>query len=341
LLHIVRTHALGNFGALLREVSKSAAMLNFLNNNQNRKDHPNENFAREVMELFTMGRGTYTEYDIREAARAFTGWGSSLNGEFIFRRAQHDGGQKTFLGKTGNFTGDDIIDILLEQPATALFITRKLYRFFVDESVDDARVEWLAKRFYQGGYAIPQLLEDIFTSDWFLDKAHIGNRIKSPVELWVGLRRQLPIDPGGGATELLIQKLLGQILFFPPNVAGWPGGRSWIDSSSLLFRMRLPQLMAGSEALAIIPKSDDDEQMGRPQAAGRGLDIKIDWTSYALNFRAIAKDELLPAMKRFLLQSPGGPAASLLNQYANLSSRDAYISSTTINLMSCPEYQLC
>ena len=125
LLNIIRENALGNFGELLREVSKSPAMLSFLNNQQNKKQHPNENFAREVMELFTMGRGNYTENDVKEGARAFTGWGFNLQGEFVNRPFQHDNGKKTFLGKTGNFDGDDIIDILLEQKQTAKFITQK------------------------------------------------------------------------------------------------------------------------------------------------------------------------------------------------------------------------
>ena len=129
LIDIVRKNALGNFGDMLRAVSKSPGMLSFLNNQQNKKQKPNENFAREVMELFTMGRGNYSEKDVKEAARAFTGWGFNLQGEFVFRANQHDDGQKSFLGKTGNFNGDDVINILLEQKQTARFITKKIYRF--------------------------------------------------------------------------------------------------------------------------------------------------------------------------------------------------------------------
>ena len=126
LLDDIRNHALGNFGDLLKAVSKSPAMLGFLNNQQNRKGHPNENFAREVMELFTMGRGNYSEQDIKEAARAFTGWGFNLKGEFVFRQFQHDTGSKTILGKTGHFDGDDVLNLLLEQKQTARFITKNL-----------------------------------------------------------------------------------------------------------------------------------------------------------------------------------------------------------------------
>src|SRR5882757_7300033 len=149
LLDTIRKGALGNFGDLLKEVSKSAAMLNFLNNNQNKKDHPNENFAREVMELFTMGRGHYTEEDIKEGARAFTGWGAGLDGEFVFRKGQHDDEPKFFLGKTGNLDGDEVLDILLAQRQTAWFITKKIYRFFVNDQPDTEHIGWLADRFYK------------------------------------------------------------------------------------------------------------------------------------------------------------------------------------------------
>ena len=182
LLDVIRQYALGSFRDLLHETSKSAAILNFLNAQQNKKDSPNENFAREVMELFTMGRGHYTENDIKEAARAFTGWGANLKGEFNFRRFQHDTGKKTVLGKTGNFTGEEVLDILLEQKQTAKYITQKIYSFFVNENINKEKVDWLANRFYSSDYNIGQLMDDIFTSDWFYDAKNIGSRIKSPIE---------------------------------------------------------------------------------------------------------------------------------------------------------------
>ncbi|HTL10492.1 MAG TPA: DUF1800 domain-containing protein, partial [Chitinophagaceae bacterium] len=262
LLDIVRTNALGSFAVLLKEVSKSASMINFLNNNQNRKDHPNENFAREVMELFTLGRGHYTEKDIRESARAFTGWGAAIDGTFVFRERQHDDGEKTFLGKTGRFTGDDILSILLEQKQTARFITQKIYRFFVNDVPDEANIEWLANRFYAHHYDIQQLMDDIFTSDWFYSEQNMGSRIKAPVELLAGIRRVLPMQIDNEASQLLLQRLLGQLLFYPPNVAGWPGGKNWIDSSTLMLRLRIPQLIYAGDVLKLKPKDDDDQMMG-------------------------------------------------------------------------------
>src|SRR5215204_1101681 len=194
LLDIIRQNALGSFRTLLHGVSKSAAMLNFLNAAQNRKDHPNENFAREVMELFTMGRGQYTEADIKEAARAFTGWSANVKGEFVFRRFQHDTGTKTLLDRRGNLEGEDVLDILLDQKQTAYYITRKIYRFFVNEQVDQEQVAWLADRFYRSDYHIGRLMEDIFTASWFYDERNIGTRIKSPIELIAGIQRMLPMQ---------------------------------------------------------------------------------------------------------------------------------------------------
>ncbi|HET7898193.1 MAG TPA: DUF1800 domain-containing protein, partial [Flavisolibacter sp.] len=207
MLEVIRQNALGSFRDLLHGVSKSAAMLNFLNAQQNRKDHPNENFAREVMELFTLGRGNYTENDIKEAARAFTGWGANLQGDFVFRKFVHDTGSKSVLGKSGDFVGEDVLDILLEQKQTAKFITQKIYRFFVNDTVDAAKVAWLADRFYKSDYHIGGLMEDIFTADWFYDEKNIGAKIKSPIELIAGIRRMLPMDIENAEAQLLVQRL--------------------------------------------------------------------------------------------------------------------------------------
>lgn len=263
LLQTVRSNALGNFGTLLKEVSRSAAMLNFLNNQQNKKDHPNENFAREVMELFTLGRGHYTENDIKEAARAFTGWTSNARGEFVFRKNNHDDGQKTILGNTGNFDGDDVLNIILKNPQTAKFITAKIYRFFVNDVVDDGIVKNLADNFYKSGYDIGALMESIFTSDWFYNEKNIGAKIKSPIELLAGIQRMIPMQLDNDNALMNLQRILGQQLLYPPNVAGWPGGTNWIDSSTLMMRLRIPQLFNDKDVLNVMPKQDDDQMMGR------------------------------------------------------------------------------
>jgi uncharacterized protein (DUF1800 family) len=360
LLDVVRRHALGSFGDLLKEVSKTAAMINFLNNNQNRKGHPNENFAREVMELFTMGRGTYSEEDIKEAARAFTGWGANARGEYILRKAQHDDGSKTFLKRSGNFTGDDVLNILLEEKATARFITRKIYRYFINETVDQAKADWLSERFYKSGYSISGLMKDIFTSDFFYEEKNIGSRIKSPVELIVGMRRMLPMSIENEDSQLLIQRILGQLLFYPPNVAGWPGGNNWIDSSSLMFRLRLPRLLQDSDEIAIRPKDDDDQMMGMKDTVkpllrqgfggqsrrgfsegGRMIMADINWDAYTRSFERVPRQKLQSDLSGLLLQTPSRVSEPVLDKYIDPASRESFIKTATIRLMSTPEYQMC
>ena len=354
LLDIIRRNALGNFRDLLHEVSKTGAILNFLNNNQNRKDHPNENFAREVMELFTMGRGNYTEDDVKEAARAFTGWGANAKGEFVFRKFQHDDGSKTVLGKTGDFDGDEVLEILLEQKQTAKFISQKIYRFFVNDMIDQPKVDWLADRFYKSGYDIGRLMEDIFTSDWFCEGKNIGCKIKSPIELLVGIQRMLPMKLENEEALLLLQRLLGQILFYPPNVAGWPGGKTWIDSSTLMMRMRIPQLINERDEFNMNPKSDDDQMMGlndddtKPKSdryrigkGARPIIVKIDWGNYVGYYNSVPRGDLVNDIAGNLLQTKKAVSAGVIIEYSDSGDKESFIKTATIQIMSTPEYQLC
>ncbi len=348
LLHIIRTNALGSFADMLKAVSKSPAMLQFLNNQQNRKSHPNENFAREVMELFTMGRGNYTEADVKEAARAFTGWAFNLKGEFIFRKNQHDNGSKTFLGKTGSFDGDDILNILLDNKQTANYISKKIYRHFVNDNLNEANQQWLSNRFYSNNYDIARLLEDMYTSDWFYNEKNIGTKIKSPVELLAGIRRLLPMQLENDQSQLLFQRALGQVLFYPPNVAGWPGGKSWIDSSSLMLRLRIPQIFSANDALDIRPKADDDVQMGqmiegikKMKDAVKGGTATINWAAVNTIFEKVPREKLLENIESTVLQTKQKVSSALLDRYINAASRENFIKSAVVNLMSTPEYQLC
>ena len=354
LLQTIRQHALGNFGDLLRAVSKSASMLSFLNNQQNRKRKPNENFAREVMELFTMGRGHYTEHDIKESARAFTGWGFERNGTFVFREKVHDEGSKTILGSSGTFNGDDVLDLILRQQQTATYLCTKLYRYFVNEQVNEAHTAWLAQRFYDNNYDISQLLRDIFTSDWFYEEQNIGARIKSPVEYLVGLRRQLPMSIRNEEVQILLQRLLGQWLFNPPNVAGWPGGTAWIDSSSLMLRLRIPGLIKNDETIHIKPKGNDDVEMGnkemlavgngKPKKAGGGYQIlaTIDWETLEKSLGKTEQAALYSKLSGRLLQTPvqnldQNALAPLIRNTTN----ESYWQTLIIAILSTPEYQLC
>lgn len=352
LLHIIRENALGNFGELLRSVSKSPTMLQFLNNQQNKKSHPNENFAREVMELFTMGRGNYTEDDIKEAARAFTGWGFNMQGEFVFRRQFHDEGKKTVLAKSGNFDGDDVLTILLSKRETAEFITRKIYRFLVNDNVEESRVKSLAADFYDSGYEILPLLHSMVTSDWFYDEKNIGSKIKSPIELLAGIRRYLPMSLDNDEAQMLFQKVLGQVLFYPPNVAGWPGGMSWIDSTSLMVRLQVPQVYAAKESILLTPKIDDDVAMGskmeetvrinRNKAyVNRGGAADIEWNLIFTAFEKVKRPSLVNAISNSLVQSTKSVNPDIITRYSDGSSREAFIKSAVINIMSTPEYQMC
>ena len=236
---MLRANAAGSFRDLLAGILTDPAMLVYLDNGENRKGHPNENFGRELLELFTMGVGNYTEQDIREASRAFTGWTNDVL-EFRFDPATHDDGEKTFLGRTGAFNGDDIIDIILDTPVTADYISAKLYRFFVREELDESTRVALGATFRDAGYELKPLLRRVFLSRDFYSPASYATQVKSPVHLVVSTYRKLgltalPTIPDFGR----LTARLGQTLFNPPNVAGWAGGRTWITPASLLERGNL------------------------------------------------------------------------------------------------------
>lgn len=347
-LNTIRQHALGKFSDLLMAVSKEPAMLQFLNNQQNRKNAPNENFAREVMELFTLGRGHYTEHDIKDAARAFTGWGFSAENEFLFRPNQHDDGPKTIFGQTGNFTGEDVIRLLLAKKQTARFVTGKLYRFLVDDqpadAVTNARIDKLTDQFYASGYDITDLLETILTADWFYEPQYVGTRIKSPVELLAGMQHTLNIAFEQKQSVIFIQRTLGQVLLYPPNVAGWPGGRNWIDSSSLLFRMQLPNALLQAGQVNIRPKEDGDvntEVLAR--RGNRLLNATVSWAAFEQAFAPVSADKLPDVLAAYLLQQPLAQTqrALVLKRIQPDSSRSEQIRNLTAAIMALPEYQLC
>ena len=235
-LELFQEMGTGSFRDLMVAVAQDPAMLSFLDAGVNVKGASNENFAREIMELFTMGVGNYSETDIREAARAFTGW-NYVDLEFVINTEQHDVDTKTFLGRAGDFDGVDIIDIIMEQPVTAEYIAGKIYRYYVrDELSKDLQTE-LGNVFREADYEVAALLKKIFLSKDFYNAESVGVHIKSPVELAVSTYRKLGLNyvPGvpdfNGATGAL-----GQTLFRPPTVAGWAGGRSWITPGLLLER---------------------------------------------------------------------------------------------------------
>jgi hypothetical protein len=235
-LELFQKQGTGNFRDLTVAVAQDPAMLTFLDAGVNVKGASNENFAREIMELFTMGVGHYAEKDIREAARAFTGW-NYIDLKFVVNKDQHDDGEKTFLGKTGHFDGVDVINIIMEQPATADFIAGKIYRFFVRQQLSPELQKELGTVLRDGNYEIKPVLEKIFQSRDFYSPASVGTQIKSPVELAISTYRKLGQKSVPGVPDFnLATGALGQQLFSPPTVAGWAGGQSWITPGLLLER---------------------------------------------------------------------------------------------------------
>lgn len=235
-LETLRQGATGNFSDLLVSIAKDPAMLVFLDAAQNVRGAPNENFGREVMELFTMGVGNYTEDDIREAARAFTGW-SHDDLLFVIDQEKHDSGTKRFLGREGHFNGEDILRIILEQKQTAIYIATKLYRFFVRDEVSPQFAEQLGNLLRDNQYEIAPFLTTIFLSEDFYSEASVATHIKSPIEVLVSTYRKLGLTELPGIPDPhTVCRTLGQVLLYPPTVAGWGGGRSWITPGLLFER---------------------------------------------------------------------------------------------------------
>ncbi|MCH8281984.1 MAG: DUF1800 domain-containing protein [Chloroflexi bacterium] len=256
---LFRKHGLGNYRDILLEVSKNPTMIFFLDNNENHRYAVNENWGRELLELFSMGVSNYTEVDVREASRAFTGWNIEprlprqpywrFPWRFEYRPEDHDEGEKTFLGRTGNFNGEDIIDIILEEPATARFICRHLYNFFVADDVqvpawtieparDEDALEIMMDSFVSSGFEMKAVLRTIFTSDFFKNARYA--KIKSPAEVVAGTLRltESNMFPGPDLPDIGPQAgYMGQDILNPPSVEGWYTGKEWINSGSLLARI--------------------------------------------------------------------------------------------------------
>jgi uncharacterized protein (DUF1800 family) len=297
---LLREHALSKFEPMLQAISRDTAMLFWLDSNSNVKGKPNENYARELMELFSLGVGNYTEKDVRQAARAFTGWHTDRDA-FHFEASQHDYGEKTVLGKTGEWDGGDIVKMVLEQPAAARFLVRKLYAFYVSElSPPDKLLEPLCESFRKSEYDIASLVKTILSSRHFYSDHAFRKRIKSPVEFVLGAVRVIyrAYDTKDSLYRPLPQQVLvrplnamGQALFAPPNVKGWPGGRTWLNTATVLERDNFAAAIATGTLLwwdatqvGFTPADDvppprafnvarvlEEEKVGQPDAIIRAL----------------------------------------------------------------------
>lgn len=334
--NVLRTYALGDFRTFVKAISKEAAMLKYLNGKQNRKNQPNENFARELMELFTLGEGQYSEKDIKESARAFTGYNYDFKGSFKFRARQHDEGIKTFFGKSGNFSGNDIIDIILENKQCSKFISDKIYRYFVNPIPNDKHISAMADVFSKD-YNIESLMHFVFMSDWFYDVENIGTKIKSPVEFLVGIANTVPIEFEKEKDIIKIQKLLGQTLLDPPNVAGWKGDKAWIDANTIMIRLKLPSVMLNNAMISLKEHGDFNDNF-REKYFKRNkskLPFKIlpDWEAFLENFKSVKTENLQDYIIQGTINKGTGDYLETLNK----KSKQDYC----IQLMSLPEYQMC
>ncbi len=262
---LLRRHASGNFRSLLIDITHDPAMILYLNTQQNRRGSPNENYARELLELFTLGTGRYTEKDIKEVARALTGISVDLEtGRYIFRRGQHDGGVKQILGRKGRFGAEDVVDIILLQPRSGEFICTKLWEYFAYPEPEQRIVRSLATTLRRSRFELKPVLIEMFSSrDFYSEKARFA-QIKSPVELVVGTLRMLEIAPVDLAAMNAALRQMGQQLMQPPSVKGWDGGLAWINTSTLYTRY--------NAICALIAGNDDDAARRRRSALRQRLE---------------------------------------------------------------------
>jgi hypothetical protein len=359
---VIRRHALGKFGPFLKDMSRDAAMLIWLDSNQNVKAHPNENYAREVMELFSLGVGNYKEKDVQEAARAFTGWHTDAAGrKFELNPAEHDDGPKTLLGQTGKWGGDDVLRILLEQPACARFLAGKVYRDFVSETPPPpALIEPLAERLRRSDYDLADLMKTVLHSRLFFSEHAYLKRIKCPVEFALGVVQATWTGPPVPTDMVSNLDAMGQALFAPPNVKGWPGGKLWLNDATLLARNNFAEWAAvgigGLEGPLPPPAPAPTKKVEMPppiQPPGPKPELKeppdnFDVARYAQETKkATTPKEIVAALaEQFFAGNLNANAAAKLETFlADGAPKDRElrrrVREAAHALMCMPEYQLC
>ncbi len=328
----LREHALGHFPTLLKAISRDPAMMIYLDLQQSKKEHPNENWAREVMELFTLGVGNYTEQDVTEAARAFTGYRIDLRRQaFQFAAKQHDETSKTFLGQRGNFSGDDVLDLIVAQPVCAQFIGKKLWRFFVEDDPAQATVQTMGDALRRHEFQVRPVLREVFLSREFYSERVRRTQIKSPVQFLVQSCKLLGTDlPPAQATDGALRSL-GQIPFNPPNVKGWDGGKSWVSTATLLFRYNFANyLLNGTTGRRMVPP-------------GLRRDA-VDLTQIAPAELRQEPEKLLGELGRWVFQAPlsASQKETLLKYVQAQTNRtsDETIRHLLHLMMSTPQFQL-
>jgi uncharacterized protein (DUF1800 family) len=346
---LFRRLATGNWQQLLVESGKDPAMLIWLDQGQSRKDHPNENYAREVMELFALGEGHYTEHDIAEGARALTGWAYDYrNQTYAYHPYVHDEGSKTFLGRTGNFNGDDVIKIIVEQPTAARFITAKLWNYFAGQVPSEELNEALAANFRAHGNNFKPFLRDLFRSEEFYSDAIIRNQVKSPVQWLVGSVRVLENELPPPIVSYGMLRQLGQDLFAPPNVKGWDGGITWITTNALLTRYNYAQALVEGSRPPL--KAEDFAKKAGGKGGQRAEKLLQNVHLNGVHVEKILateeradKSTLVAALERRLFQtSLNEEQQQTLRDFlaAKTKLSDADILTTIRLMMSTPDYQV-
>lgn len=340
--NLLRKHALGKYGDLLLAVAKDPAMLEFLNNQQNNKRKPNENFARELLELYTLGRGHYTERDVKNAARAFTGWKRDrFSCEFLFLARQHDDSPKEFMSKSGNFNGEDIIDIILSDKQTATYLAGKLFRYYVADRPDEEIISLMANRLFETDYDIGDLLSFVFKSDWFYEDRFFNNKIKSPIELINGIGSHFGLVYRRPEALVYLQNSLGQRLFFPPGVNGWPVGREWIDSTSLVNRMRLTKVLADKAELGIRVRDDLDNNTATAGLGGKLLLTgEMNWLAIEGAIGHMSDEQMIDALSELLVNGRLMTKTRKLLLSGLARQQEDRIRWLALSIAGLPEYQL-
>ncbi len=307
---LFRANATGNFKTLTTKVGQSRSMIEYLDNHRNIKGKPNENWARELMELFTLGAGNYTEADIKESARAFTGWTFSDQG-FAYREEVHDFGEKTFFGERGNFDGWDIIDIIFRQPQASRFMAEKLWRFFAYDEPEPALVEELAAAFREHHYEVKPVLRTMFSSQAFYSERAMGTQIKSPAQFVVQLAHDLRLDPVPYRDMARACAALGQNLYAPPNVKGWDGGRAWINANALVTRYNLPKALLMA---SVVTEEDGGGEMMMSSGPDSITPLERGISRAKSIFRQLPREERLE-LRDQLKDAPGFERQAILDRY--------------------------
>jgi uncharacterized protein (DUF1800 family) len=348
---LFRRLATGNWTFLLLEMGKDPAMLIWLDQAQSRRQHPNENFARELMELFSLGEGHYTEQDVIQGARALTGWSlDRMSQQYVYRPYFHDNGVKTFLGRTGNLNGDDVIEQIVAQPQSARFITGKLWNYFAGQEPAAELNGALAADFRANGNNFKPLLNTLFRSQEFYSPEIVRNEVKSPVQWLVGSVRMLESELPPPLVSSGMLRQLGQDLFAPPNVKGWDGGVTWITTNTLLDRYNDAQ----SLVMGVVPPLTAQD-LGRKQKAAGNNGRKAERMLQRVRLGGVKVEKILSpeertdkslmvaALEQRLFQtSLNRGQQQALDDFLNAKTKlsDADIATAIRLLMSTPEYQV-